>query len=429
MNGKLIYKIAVLGLWHLGEIYSAGLAELGHQVVGIDADPAVIKNFLKNTPPLSEPRLADLIKSNQASGRLTYTTDFTRIKDCNVLWITFDTPVDDNDNVNLSQIYYALEKSLPYLQANILLVISSQLPIGTSKKIKEYITKKKPDLKFDYVYTPENLRLGEAVQCFLKPERIVVGTDSSAAFNKIQDILSGLRTDLIKMSSASAEMAKHALNAFLATSLSFIYDIADVCEATGADVVEVTKALRADSRIGYGAYLDASLGFSGGTLGRDLQILLSLSKDKSVALPVIESVFKKNRKRGDLVLSRLKTELGDLEGKSITVFGLTYKAGTSTLRRSLAMEIVEKLRMAGVSLRLYDPQADRADILRDPYEAVIGARAVIIMTPWPEFKNLDLARLRKKMLDPAIFFDTRNFFYDKEEEIKTAGFQYLGIGR
>ncbi len=423
------YKIATVGLWHLGEIYSAGLAELGHRVVGIDSDASVIANFSKNVPPLAEPKLEELLKSNQAGGRLTYTTDFSRVKDCDTLWITFDTPVDDNDDVDLSVIYDAVELAVPHLRSGVLVVLSSQLPIGNSLQIKGLIERKRPGLKFDYAYIPENLRLGDAVRCFFDPERIVVGADSPAALEKVKKILAGLPAQILPMSSVSAEMTKHALNAFLATSLSFIYDIADACEAVGADVVEITKALRSDSRIGDKAYLDASLGFSGGTLGRDLKALLSLATNHQMILPVIESVLKKNQTRKSLVFKRLNSELGGLKNKTIAIFGLTYKAGTSTLRRSLALEVAADLEKSGASLRLHDPQADRKDIFKDPYQAVLGAQAIVAMTSWPEFKNLDLTKLRKGMQDPAIFFDTRNLFYDKEKEVRAAGFKYLGIGR
>lgn len=423
------YKIAVVGLWHLGEVYSVGLAELGHKVVGISDDKVVIENLFRNIPPLAEPKLVDLLKSNQAQGRLFYTTDFSLIKDCNIVWLTLDTPVDGRDNIDSTIVYDTLKKSLPFLRNGVLVVVSSQVPVGSSDKIKKLIYNHRPHLRFDYVYAPENLRLGEAVKCFLNPDRIVVGAESKLGFSKIAAIFSGLETEIIRMSPASAEMTKHALNAFLATSLSFTYDIADICEKVGADITDVMKALRLDGRIGSRAYLDASLGFSGGTLGRDLKILLSAAVNNAVTLPIIKSVIIKNQNRKNLAVSILAEKLGDLRGKHIAIFGLTYKSGTSTLRRSLALDVAKGLKRKGARLHLYDPQARRHDIENDPYRAAAGVQAVVVMTPGPEFKNLDLVKLRKVMEKPALFWDTRNFFHGQEEKISLAGFTYWGIGR
>ncbi|MEK7654172.1 MAG: nucleotide sugar dehydrogenase [Patescibacteria group bacterium] len=423
------YKIAVVGLWHLGEIYSSGLASLGHQVIGISEDALVIENLSKNIPPLAEPRLEDLIKSDVAAGRLSFSGDFSKVKDCNVLWLTFDTPVDDQDKVDLSVIYDALEKSLPHLQNNSLIVITSQIPVGTSRKICDLISKKNPALKFDYVYTPENLRLGEAVKCFLEPGRIVVGADTDQAFSKISEIFSPLKTEILKMSVASAEMAKHALNAFLATSLSFINDVADVCEAVGADVSDVARALRSDPRIGQRGYVDASLGFSGGTLGRDLRALEEIARDKDLDLPVITNVYFKNKNRLQKVLQKLNGELGSLAGKTIALFGITYKAGTSTLRRSQALEVAALLTTAGAKVKMHDPSAEREDISKDPYSAADGAAAIVLMTPWPEFKNLDFKKLRERMQAPAVFYDTRNLLKDLSSAIEGSGLKYIGLGR
>jgi len=431
------YTIAVAGLWHLGETYSVGLAELGHHVIGISDDEKIVADFSKNTPPLPEPRLAELLASNRAAGRLSYTTDFSRIRDCNVFWVTFDTPVDDNDDADLGVIWNAFEKAAPYLTDGALIVVTSQIPVGTSKEIKDFIHKKRPDLHFEYVYTPENLRLGEAMQCFFEPGRVVVGADTKEAFEEIKRIFAGLNTEMLRMSSVSAEMAKHALNSFLATSLSFINDIADICEKTGADVADIAKALRSDPRIGPKAYLSAGLGFSGGTLGRDLKILIALSKQYGVSPFVIETVFNKNAARKGLIPKRLEENLGTLSGKTIAVFGLTYKAGTRTLRRSRAIEVAEDLSKKGVALRLHDPQVEPGEIpiiqnaqfFKDPYEAAAGSDAIVIMTPWPDFRSLDFRKLVKSTREKAILFDTSNFLYDKEKDIRSAGFIYWGIGR
>ncbi|MEK9173137.1 MAG: nucleotide sugar dehydrogenase [Patescibacteria group bacterium] len=431
------YKIAVLGLWHLGEVYSAGLADLGHAVIGISEDSALIDNFKKAIPPLPEPELQELIQKNLLSGWLSFSADFEEIKNCNVLWFTFDTHVNDADEVDLSPIWQNLEKSLPFVSEKTLIVVTSQVPIGTSRKICEFIKTERPDLIFDYAYTPENLRLGEAVRCFFNPTRIIIGANSGDSSRKMKEIFSGLNTDFLEMSAASAEMSKHAINSFLATSVSFINDIADACEKTGADVLSVSRALRSESRIGPKAFLDAGLGFSGATLGRDLKILMNLANERKLDLPIIKNVFAKNESRKNAAISKIVSHLNSVTDKTIGIFGLTYKAGTKTLRRSRSMEIAQELKKLGATLKLHDPEAEEVEIStygqfdfsRDPYKIAEGADALIFITPWPSFKNLDLPKLSNLAKSKALFFDTSNFFWDKEEKIKKIGFTYLGIGR
>ncbi len=430
------YKIAVVGLWQCGEIYSACLAELGHEVMGISEDEEVISNFQKIIPPLPEPELQEFLRKNISSKRLRYTTDFAVVKDCEVVWFTLDTPVDEKDDIDMEPIYSALKKAIFNAQDNVLFVMSSQVPIGTADRVCQMIKEARPGLQFDYVYTPENLRLGEAVRSFMDPGRIVIGADTEEGWKKINDIFLPLKTNLLHMSCVSAEMTKHALNAFLATSVSFINDIADLCEKTHADVIDVIKALRSDPRIGPKAFLDAGLGFSGGTLGRDLRALQSSAQKFDMKLPVITSVFEKNIARKDLVLARLQALLHDLKGKKIALLGLTYKPGTKTLRRSRALEIAVDLSNRGAILTLYDPAVDEKEVpeiknatfLGDPYSAADSASAIVITTPWPEFKNLDFQKMGK-VAKGAVLLDTANLLYDKEEIIKGFGLYYFGVGR
>jgi UDPglucose 6-dehydrogenase len=434
-------KIAVIGLWHLGEIYSAGLAELGRTVIGIDADTQVIENLQKNIPPLAEPQLAELLAEHQKSGNLFYTIDLSAIKDCDVVWFTFDTPVDDHDEVDVSTILNSVERTIPYLQNGVLIAVSSQIPVGTSEKIIGMIKTKRPELSFDYVYSPENLRLGDAVRCFLEPGRVVVGATSGAAISKMKDIFAGAKgpngaADVVSMSPASAEMVKHALNAFLATSISFTNDIADISAEYGADVEDVVRALKTDPRVGPKTYLFAGLGFSGGTLGRDLKAIMKAGSAKHIDTPVIKGVFEKNSVRNAFVGDRLKKELGDLKKKTFAMFGVTYKAGTSTLRRSQPLEIEKGLRDAGATLKLYDPWAKPEEVaamtpssfFNDPYAAAEGADAILLMTPWKDFGNIDFKKL-KNAAKGNLFFDTCNILCDKEREISAAGFHYIRIGR
>lgn len=431
------YKIGVIGLWHLGETYSVGLSKLGHRVIGISEDEKLIENFNNCIPPLPEPNLGEFLKEGLFSGNLTYTTNFETLRECDVLWITFDTPVDDNDEVDLGVIWKSLESVVPHLKNGVVIVVTSQIPAGTSRKIREFIQNRRPELKFEYAYAPENLRLSEAMKCFLEPSRIVIGADSDNVRETMKEIFGSIKTEFLFMSTESAEMAKHALNAFLATSVSFINDIADICEQTGADILDVVRSLKTDPRIGPKAFLDAGLGFSGGTLGRDLKALVKLGKEYGRPTPVIEAIIEKNISRGNLVEERLMEILGDFKGKKIAIFGLTYKAGTRTLRRSRALEVAKSISDKGASLMLYDPYVIEGELprianavfLKDPYEAAKDSDAIVVVTPWPEFKTLDFLKLSEVSKKSAMFFDTSNFLKELSDAIKKAGFRYKGIGR
>ncbi|MDO8600653.1 MAG: nucleotide sugar dehydrogenase [bacterium] len=430
-------KIAVVGLWHCGEIYSACLAELGHDVTGIDENTDTTANLQKGIPPLEEPELAEMIAKNSAAGRLRFSIDFSETAKTSIVWFTYDTSVNDEDVVDIIPIITAVEKIAPFLQNGTTVIFSSQLPVGTIQKIKELVTTKRPELKFDIAYVPENLQLGKATRSFMEPGRIVIGAENEKTFALIENIFALLKTQFFRMNPTSAEMAKHALNAFLATSLTFIYDIADLCEKVGADVTDVTKALKSDPRIGQSAYLDASVGFSGGTLGRDLRAMMNEADRKNITLPIISNVYAKNAGRRSIFIARIKETLGGLNGKTIGLLGVTYKVGTSTLRRSLALEVAGLLKNEGVAIHATDPMAKKEEVeaesniqfFSDPYEMMERCHAVILMTAWPEYKELDVTKVAKAIKEPRAFFDTRNFLKDKETEFKKAGIKYTGIGR
>lgn len=432
------YTIGVVGLWHLGEIYSAGLAELGHTVVGIGEDALVIGKLNQGIPPLPEPHLSELLLKYEKGGSLSYSTEYASLKGCSVVWLTIDTPVADNDEVDLSPIMKAVDASIPHLQEGVLFIVSSQVPVGTSNEIIERIRAARPGLSFNYVYTPENLRLGEAVKCFLDPARVIVGASSSRAVDLMKDIFSTLPNpaEIIFMSPASAEMGKHALNAFLAAEICFANDLADIAENVGADMLDVTRMLKSDPRIGPKAYLDAGVSFSGGTLNRDIKILTNLARQYHIQPSVIESLYLKNEERKGMIASKLERDLDSLKGKTVTLLGLTYKPGTKTLRRSYPLEVARGLIEKGAIVRLHDPQADEEEIgisstvfSRDAYEAVSGADAIVLLTAWPEFRDLDFRKLSMNARPGALFLDSSNFLASKEIEIKEAGLLYKGIGR
>ncbi len=430
-------NIGVVGLWHLGEIVSTCLAELGHKVIAYDPNSAVIEKFRRSEPVLAEPGIVELMAKNKKAGRLSYeifSPKFAKLHDA--FFVTFDTPITKNDSPDTKIVEKAVAELAKYAKPGLLIVVMSQLPVGTLDKLKQRIKqiRRKDDVRIAYV--PENLQLGRAIESFMKPARTIIGADAKAA-EEVKKVFQKLPGEKMVMSPASAEMVKHALNSFLAVSLSFIYNIADICEAAGADVVAVSRALKSDPRIGAAAYLDASLGFSGGTLMRDMRVLESIARENKITVPVVSGAIHTNAKRLMRAVVILKKNLGSLKGKEVTVLGLTYKPGTPTLRSSLAISLMKLLKRQGMVVSGSDPSASCAEVAKltgsgcdkNPYRAASGSVAVIMITAWPEYATLDLARLKKTMRSPFLFIDARNFLASRAGEFEDLGFRYQGVGR
>jgi UDPglucose 6-dehydrogenase len=352
--------VCVVGLWHLGCVVSACWAEQGHRVVGADPSVPVIKALHAGKPPIFEPALEDLVRKNLVEGRLGFATSVAEA--ARFAFIAFDTPVDDDDQSDLAPLERALDTLAPALERGAIVVVSSQVPVGTCRRWRERLRAASPHGEVDLVYSPENLRLSEAIACYLHPDRIVLGADDAATAARVSELFAPMTAPVLAMSLPSAEMAKHALNGFLAASVSFINEIATLCEASGADVLAVAEALRTDSRVGRRAFLSPGFGFAGGTLARDVQVLKETGKAAGAATPLLDGVLDVNRRRAGLVLRRLTDVLGGLAGRAMGVLGFTYKAGTSTLRRSVAFEVIASLVCAGARVQAFDPAADLAEL-------------------------------------------------------------------
>jgi UDPglucose 6-dehydrogenase len=427
-------KICVIGLWHLGCVYAACLADLGYNVTGVDSDRRRVENLARGVPPLYEPGLAELITANIKAGRLTFATDLCRaVKGARYVLITIDTPVDDNDEVDLTPIYVVAEKLGECLEDGSLIVISSQVPVGTCHRLQALIKEKNPSLVFDIAYSPENLRLGKAIDYFKNQERIVIGADSKATLEAVAKLFSVIPAPGLRMDLKSAEMSKHAVNAFLATTISFTNELANLCDEAGADALKVAAALKSESRIGPGLPLLPGLGFAGGTLARDLNILRKLGDGHDYDTRLIDAVLAVNREQNRQVVRRLEKMYGSLEGLTVGILGLTYKVGTSTLRRSAALEIIGDLRRGGATVKACDPKAELAELKQykefefctGPDEVARDADALVLVTEWPEFKELDFDRIKSLMRRPVII-DTKNMLYDRQ--LGKKGFTYCGVG-
>ena len=459
---KMSNKICVVGIWHLGCVVSACLADLGYLVVGVDRDPKKVENLNNGVPPLFEPGLEQLLISNLNSKRLSYTTDLSQaVKDSSYVLITFDTPVSEKDEVDLSEIFAAAKELAQCLENGTTIIVSSQVPVGTCEQIKAMIkqsnpqvslrakrgnlrdcfgatplamTNKQSSLDFDIAYSPENLRLGQAISRFKHPDRIVIGADSPTTLDKVERLFDVISAPKVRMNLRSAEMAKHALNAFLATSISFANEIANLCDEVGADALKVAAALGSDERIGQKLPLKPGLAFAGGTLARDLKILQNLGDRFGYETHLVDGVLKVNEQQNKLVLRKLNKVYGSIKGLTIGVLGLTYKAGTSTLRRSAALEIIKDLTSSGAIVKAYDPKADLEEVHQhrefkfcaDPYTVARDSDALVIVTDWPEFKELDFNFIKSVMKKPVLI-DAKNML--DSEQLVAKGFLYSGVGR
>jgi len=430
-------KICVIGVWHLGSVVSSCLADVGYSVVGVDSNRERVQKLNAGIAPLYEPGLDELLRRNVESKRLSFTTDLeTAVKDARYVLITFDTPVDAQDEVDVSEIFVVSRALGQCLENGAVVVVSSQVPVGTCDKIKSTIQEsaRSRGIDFDVAYSPENLRLGRAIECFRNPDRIVVGADKESTLDSVEQLFSVISAPKLKMGLKSAEMTKHALNCYLATCISFANEIANLCDMVGADAMEVSEGLHSDHRVGRGAPLRPGLGFSGGHLARDLKILRRLGEELRHGTHLIDGVLKVNEEQNKAVAKKLERILGSLRDSSITILGLTYKPGTSTLHRSAALEIIGDLVQKGAIVKAHDPKASLEEIqahkefrfYRDPYEAVEGSDALVILTEWPEYRELDFDVIKTKMKRPVLF-DPTNMLDDKS--IREKGFDYFAVGR
>jgi UDPglucose 6-dehydrogenase len=428
-------KVCVIGIWHLGSVYSACLADTGYRVIGVDDDLKTVTNLNQGVPPIFEPGLEELVKRNLEAKRLSYTTDISSaLRGSMFVLITFDTPVNDRDEVDLSKILILDKVLAQHLEKGAVIIVSSQVPVGTCERIKESIFLRNPGLDFDIAYSPENLRLGKAIECFQRPGRIVIGADSETTLDRAEKLFSVIGAPKTRMNLRTAEMTKHALNAFLATTISFANEIGNICDEVGADAFKVAEALASDERIGPRLPLKPGLAFAGGTLARDLKVLKKLGQELDYPAYVINAVLKLNKQQNKVIIRKLGKIYGSVKNLKIGVLGLTYKAGTSTLRRSAALEIIKDLTTAGAVVKAYDPKAAPEEVRRhrgfefcaDAYAVARDSDALIILTEWPEFKELDFNKIKSIMKKPVII-DGKNLL-DGELLIKQ-GFIYSGIGR
>jgi UDPglucose 6-dehydrogenase len=392
--------VGVLGLGHLGSVTAGCLAQLGHRVVGMDFDEARVANLSKGSVPIFEPGLEELIRRGLSSGNLRFTGAVNDAKDIEVLWVAYDTPVDDDD-ADTDFVMAQIERALLGMSRDVVVLVSSQLPVGSVRRLEDAETLSQGARQLKVAYSPENLRLGRAVDDFLHPERIVVGIRSSRDRELLQGLLSSISESIEWMSVESAEMTKHAVNAFLAASVAFANEIASICESVGADAKEVERGLKTENRIGPRAYLSPGAAFAGGTLARDVAYLNRTARERGVITPLLSSVLASNDSHKLWVQRKLRGLFVDLSRTTVAVWGLTYKPGTDTLRRSASVELCDWMIREGATVHVHDPMVKSlperwrhaVERFDDPVAAVFGAHALVVATEWPMYRGISTDQL------------------------------------
>jgi len=420
-------NITVLGLWHLGSVTAACCAR-HFRVTGLDFDPANIQRLNAGQAPLLEPGLNELIAAGLTRKSLSFTTDpQTAGAGADVLWLAYDTPVNDDDESDVDFVLGNLRRALPYLPAGALVLISAQLPVGTCARLEREFP------RFHFACSPENLRLGKAIEAFEKADRAIVGIRTDAKKALLEQLFKPFAAQTIFMRTESAEMVKHALNSFLALSITFINEVARLCEHTGADAKEVSVGLKSEARIGPKAYLGPGGPFAGGTLARDVVTLTKLAAAHGETISVIPAIKQSNDLHRGWAFRRLQSRLGHLRGRRIAVLGLTYTTNTDTLRRSAAVELCRELLAAGAAVTACDPAVKQlpadlsaVSLAADLPAALAGAEAVAVCTEWPQFRQADWAKIIPQMRQP-VFVDANRFL---EPALKNlAGVELLSVGR
>ena len=446
-------NVSVIGTGYVGLVTGTCLAEIGHQVVCMDDNPAKVEVLLQGRMPIYEPYLDQLVARNIRNGRLRFTTDAAEAaREAAVIFICVNTPPRPDGEADLTYVELATRRIAEHATRDTIITEKSTVPVQTGQWIEKTLAiyKKRPGITFDVASNPEFTREGMAVEDFLHPDRIVVGVSSPRAEAALRELYAPIaegrfhcpihpecRVDravpFLVTDIASAELIKHASNSFLAMKISFANAVADVCEAAGADILQVVKGVGLDKRIGR-AFLNAGIGFGGSCFPKDLRAFVKIAEKSGYDFTLLKEVGRLNAARRELVVEKLKRALWILTGKKIGLLGLAFKPNTDDIREAPALAIARRLIEEGAFVQGYDPQAaakakeavpDLA-ICPDPYAVAEQAEAVVLCTEWPEFAALDFGRLKANMVRPLIL-DGRNAL--DREKLTALGFEYIGIGR
>ena len=433
-------KIAIIGTGYVGLVSGACLAEFGHEVTCIDKDERKIGILQKGEIPIYEPGLDFLVQKNVKAGRLIFSSDFSPgVPDAQVIFIAVGTPASRRGDgyADLSYVYEAAQQIAPHLKDYTVIVDKSTVPVGTARQVARIISEVNPEAAFDVASNPEFLREGAAIRDFIHPDRVVIGLDSPMAEEVLKAVYRPLyliETPFVITSIETSELIKYAANAFLATKISFINELANICEELGANVQDLARGIGLDGRIGK-KFLHAGPGYGGSCFPKDTQALLRIAQEHGVACRIVEAVIEVNAAQKARMARKIRLALGGSEvGKALAVLGLAFKPETDDVRDAPALTIISTLLEHGAEVRAHDPAAvqEAAKVLQgvkycsSPYEACEKADALILMTEWNEYRALDLDRIKTLLKEP-IFIDLRNVY--PPEMMKEKGFRYYSVGR
>ena len=430
-------RIGVVGTGYVGLVVGACLAENGNTVVCVDIDEAKVAALQRGEVPIYEPGLEEMIARNAAEERLRFTTDLpVAVHASDILFIAVGTPQDEDGSADTKHVLRVAEDVARAMDAPKVVVVKSTVPVGTNVRLRQAIGAITRH-EFSVVSNPEFLKEGAALDDFLKPDRVVVGTDDAkveALMRELYEPFVRTGNPVLVMDPASAELTKYAANAMLATRISFMNEIANLCDRLGADVRQVRMGVGTDSRIG-ASFLFPGVGYGGSCFPKDVKALARMGRDAGADLNVVEAVERTNEAQKTILLPRIEAHLGGLREKVVAVWGLAFKPRTDDMRAAPALALIEALLERGADVRAYDPKAvasaeialgDRVTLCARSYDAVKGADALVVVTEWPEFREPDFPRIKSLMRRPAIF-DGRNIY--NPQAVRELGFHYQGVGR
>ncbi|NPV76594.1 MAG: UDP-glucose/GDP-mannose dehydrogenase family protein [Anaerolineae bacterium] len=429
-------KICVIGTGYVGLVTGTCFADLGNDVVCLDVDETRIERLKNGIMPIYEPGLQQLVSQNEKAGRLTFTTNYQEaLQGAEFAFIAVGTPSGVDGEADLQYVRSAAEAIADHIDKKILVVNKSTVPVGTGDWVADIIKKRRAGkpLEFSVISNPEFLREGSAINDFMYPDRVVLGSTDRAAASKVAQLYLTLRCPIMITDLRTAEMIKYASNAFLATRISFINEIANICEELGADVRDVALGMGYDKRIG-SAFLDAGLGWGGSCFPKDVKALAHMAALHGTQPQLLQAVMDINRNQRRRVIYKLRKALGSLNESVIGVLGLSFKPNTDDIREAPALELIHLLQNEGAIIKGYDPQAmenaaqvlKRVKLCENPYQVAEGADALVLATEWNEFKQIDFDRIYQSMKKPIIM-DGRNLW--DGEKLRSMGFTYYGVGR
>ena len=430
-------RIAMIGTGYVGLVSGACLSEFGHTVTCVDKDKTKIDMLRAGRIPIFEPGLETIVATNTQAGRLSFTTDLaTAVKDADAVFIAVGTPSRRGDgHADLTYVFAAAEEIAPALDGYTVVVTKSTVPVGTGGKIEEILRRLRPESDFDVASNPEFLREGAAIEDFRRPDRVVVGCETQRARDVLREVYRPLylnETPILFTHRETSELIKYAANAFLATKITFINEMADICEKVGADVQDVARGIGLDGRIG-AKFLHAGPGFGGSCFPKDTLALLRTAEQVGAPSRIVHAVVEVNEARKTAMATKISAAFGGVKGKTVAILGLTFKPNTDDMRDAPSLAIVPALQAEGAIIQAYDPEGAHEaqkllgmETLPSAYEALDGADGVVILTEWNEFRALDLSRVKGLLKHPLIV-DLRNIY--RPEQMAASGFRYVSVGR